>query len=199
MCIVSLSNISFQTLDILHNKMTLFGLVTMTPWGLELSITNHFLWFILFIYLQMLQRSSYVSALAHTTKVFKQSDKSKNVSGAKAMHYCQLICVPVGNFLNLSLLMELFDPCSWRKMVCCYCCFWILINLQPHFVFFFIIVWHALSMWYSGESMWSSKESGFDDSCHYWCRERLLNWCGMFWVISWNLPIWFVIIITFLL
>ena len=32
----------------------------------------------------MLQRSSYVSALAHMTKVFKQSDKSKNVSGAKA-------------------------------------------------------------------------------------------------------------------
>ncbi|XP_050873138.1 uncharacterized protein LOC127075722 [Lathyrus oleraceus] len=27
---------------------------------------------------QMLQRSSYVSALAHMTKVFKQSDKSKN-------------------------------------------------------------------------------------------------------------------------
>lgn len=60
----------------------------------------------------MLQRSSYVSALAHKTKVLKQSDKSKNVSVAKAMHYSQLICVPVGNFLDISLLMALFDPCS---------------------------------------------------------------------------------------
>ncbi|KAL5062198.1 hypothetical protein RYX36_023935 [Vicia faba] len=38
---------------------------------------------------QVLQRSSYVSALAHMTEVFKQSEKSRNVSGAKAMHYSQ--------------------------------------------------------------------------------------------------------------
>ncbi|KAI5389493.1 hypothetical protein KIW84_074958 [Lathyrus oleraceus] len=63
-------------------------------------------------YSQVLQSSSYVSAFPHMTKVFKQSDKSRNISGAKSMHYSHVICVPVGNFLDRSLFMALFDPRS---------------------------------------------------------------------------------------
>lgn len=112
---------------------------------------------------QVLARLSYIQALGFLTKIQPQFEKSRKVSGPRALHPSQVI----HNFSVIlsSAIIQQFNSSAFVN---------ILLSCA---------VGNALPVWYTcWWILWIGKEFGIDGSCYYWWRGRPTNIFGMFFI-----------------
>lgn len=160
---------------------------------------------------QVVSRLSFIAALGHMTRISSQFEKTRKVSGPRALQPSQVMsCAMFIVFWTMHTRWQAKHPC-WEGCACHWKDLWddlvvgtsynqmllsvtsadhLILSVQEdnmyhsflYAMLFYVAVGNAVSLWYSrGRGMWTCKKSVFDDPCNHWWRGGSFDCIGMYY------------------